>query len=342
MGTGYTVGTPTATTEEQIAQDFVGFFKNFQTTFGIKNFKIFVSGESYAGRYVPYISAAILDKQDTTNFDLRGAMVYDPCIGQFDYVQEQVPTYDFINEHSDIFGFDESFMNQLESMHKSCGYEAFQNKYLSFPPSGVMPTVKTKSNCDIFSLAANQAQQVNSCFNIYEVNQTCPTPQDPMADNIFDSTQGRTNYFNRDDVKAALHAPANVKWSECASNPVFVGRGGPEGEGDLSLDSIVKVLPQVIEATNRTLVLNGNLDMIIITNGTLMSIQNMTFNGDMGFQERPSTPIEIPGLGRAGTQHFERGLLWGETYNSGHMGPEYQPAVALRHLQWMLGKIEEL
>lgn len=46
VGTGYTVGTPTATTEEQIAQDFVKFFKNFQTTFGIKNFKVFVTGES--------------------------------------------------------------------------------------------------------------------------------------------------------------------------------------------------------------------------------------------------------------------------------------------------------
>jgi carboxypeptidase D len=46
VGTGYTVGDVTATTEEEIAQDFVKFFKNFQTTFGIKNFKIYVTGES--------------------------------------------------------------------------------------------------------------------------------------------------------------------------------------------------------------------------------------------------------------------------------------------------------
>ena len=65
-------GTPTATTEEQIAQDFVGFLKNFQTTFGIKNYKIYVTGESYAGRYVPYISSAILGQNDKTNFDLNG------------------------------------------------------------------------------------------------------------------------------------------------------------------------------------------------------------------------------------------------------------------------------
>jgi carboxypeptidase D len=50
----------------------VKFFKNFQKIFGIKNFKIYVTGESYAGRYVPYISAAMLDQKDLTHYDLRG------------------------------------------------------------------------------------------------------------------------------------------------------------------------------------------------------------------------------------------------------------------------------
>lgn len=72
MGTGYSTGTPTATTQEETAQDFVKFFKNFQKTFGIKNFKIYVTGESYAGRYVPYISAAMLDEDNKEYFDLQG------------------------------------------------------------------------------------------------------------------------------------------------------------------------------------------------------------------------------------------------------------------------------
>jgi hypothetical protein len=66
----------------------------------------------------------------------------------------------------------------------------------------------------------------------------------------------------------------NISWSECAVNPVFVGgplidgypSGGPQGEGDLAPDPIQHVLPQVIEATNRVLIGNGDLDMIIITN----------------------------------------------------------------------------
>jgi carboxypeptidase D len=97
-------------------------------------------------------------------------------------------------------------------------------------------------------------------------------------------------------------------------------------------------LPKVIEATNRVLIANGDFDFEIITNGTLLSIQNMTWNGALGFQTAPSTEIDIeipdllyadvfessglggadgPGQGIMGKQHFERGLMWAETYQSG-------------------------
>lgn len=46
VGTGFSTGEVTATSEEDIAADFVGFFENFQETFGIKNFQIYVTGES--------------------------------------------------------------------------------------------------------------------------------------------------------------------------------------------------------------------------------------------------------------------------------------------------------
>lgn len=72
VGTGFSTGTPTAVSQEEIAQDFVKFFRNWQEIFGIKNFKIYVTGESYAGRYVPYISAAFLDEQNKEHFDLHG------------------------------------------------------------------------------------------------------------------------------------------------------------------------------------------------------------------------------------------------------------------------------
>jgi carboxypeptidase D len=72
VGTGFSIGEVRAKSEEDIAADFVKFFKNFETTFGIKKFSIYVTGESYAGRYVPYIAAAMLDEKDPEYFNLTG------------------------------------------------------------------------------------------------------------------------------------------------------------------------------------------------------------------------------------------------------------------------------
>jgi carboxypeptidase D len=193
----------------------------------------------------------------------------------------------------------------------------------------------------------------------------CPILSDPLAypsDLQYQYPGMGGIYFNRTDVKKAMHAPLNVDWGEC-TGPVFAGEGGQYGLGDLSADPIQKVLPKVIEKTNRVLVANGDFDLEIITAGTLLSIQNMTWNGKLGFQSKPSKPIVInlpdlqyqdvfessglggfdgPGQGPMGIQHYERGLMWAETFQSGHMQPQFQPRSSYRHLQWVLGRINEL
>ncbi|KAJ5601441.1 hypothetical protein N7510_010975 [Penicillium lagena] len=357
VGTGYSIGTPTATTQEETAAEFVKFFKNFQQTFGIKNFKIYVTGESYAGRYVPYISAAFLDQKDKEYFDLDGALAYDPCIGQFDYVQEEVPVVPLVQQNANLFNFNETFMAELEHLHKACGYEEYIEKYLTFPPKEHQPpkffNYTTQAKCDVFDLVYNEIFNINPVLRSLRDQPDVP----PAVGSV-----GSTVYFDRPDVKRALHAP-NVTWLECSNEPVFVGGdSGPEQEGDTSANPIEHVLPQVIEATNRVLIGNGDYDMVIITNGTLLSIQNMTWNGHLGFQEKPHKLInvDIPDLmyasvfaengassldgaqGIMGIQHYERGLMWVETYMSGHMEPEFQPRVAYRHIEWLLRRRDDI
>ena len=43
VGIGFSQGKVTARNEYDIAKDFVGFFKNWQKLFGIKNFKIYMT-----------------------------------------------------------------------------------------------------------------------------------------------------------------------------------------------------------------------------------------------------------------------------------------------------------
>lgn len=199
---------------------------------------------------------------------------------------------------------------------------------------------------------------------MYKPTYNCPLLADPLGypTDLQYSYPGLPVYFNRSDVKEAMHAPMDVEWLECSPDPVFVGDGGPEGYDDTSPDPIQGVLPRVLEATKRVLIANGALDMDIPTGSTLLAIQNMTWNGQMGFQSKPSKPIHIKlpdkqfhslfkdqGFGPLdahqgimGVQHYERGLMFAETYLSGHMEPQFQPRSGYRHLQWLLGRIGEL
>lgn len=59
----------------------MGFWKNFMDTFELTNRKVYISGESYAGMYVPYISGAMLDAEDKEYFDVNGIYVIDPVLG---------------------------------------------------------------------------------------------------------------------------------------------------------------------------------------------------------------------------------------------------------------------
>jgi carboxypeptidase D len=356
VGTGFSQGQVTAHGQEDISQDFIKWFKNWQTTFGVKNYKIFVTGESYAGRYVPYISSAMLNTNNTEYYNLSGALIYDPSIGS-DYVSEATITQ-FVDNNAINFNLNQSFTDQIHKLDESCGYKAYRDKYLTFPPPGQQPVPpRISDSCDIFDLVNIAALTENPCFDIYAVEQQCPLLYDVLSfpTELLYSPPGYETYFNRSDVKKAMHAP-DIDWEICSSKSVFIR--------DSSLPSSQKVIPQVIEATNRMLISNGDFDMILSTNNTLLTIQNMTWNGKMGLQTKPSTPIniQIPDLawksvfddpangangidgpqGVMGIQHYERGLMWAETFQSGHMQPEFQPRVTYRHLQWVLGHIDAL
>ena len=88
VGTGFSQGVPDATSEADVASEFLGFFKNFVDTFGLQNRKVYITGESYAGYYVPYIADAMLNKNDTTYYGVESIMIYDPSTST-EAVQEQ-------------------------------------------------------------------------------------------------------------------------------------------------------------------------------------------------------------------------------------------------------------
>lgn len=112
-------------------------------------------------------------------------------------------------------------------------------------------------------------------------------------------------------------------------------------------------LQQVIEQTGNVIVGHGALDMVLIANGTLITLNNLTWNGQQGFSNPPTEPFYVPygddavagsiaGAGVFGGWVSERNLTFVAVSMSGHEIPEYQPSAAYRTLEKLLGRIDSL
>jgi carboxypeptidase C (cathepsin A) len=78
--TGFSRGNITVNNENDVATQFKGFWKNFIKTFSMQGYKVYITGESYAGQYIPYIASGMLDEKDHEYFNLKGININDPSI----------------------------------------------------------------------------------------------------------------------------------------------------------------------------------------------------------------------------------------------------------------------
>ncbi|KAF2136235.1 uncharacterized protein K452DRAFT_237868 [Aplosporella prunicola CBS 121167] len=359
VGTGYSQGTMNATSEKDVSDQFMGFWRNFMDTFDLKGRKVYITGESYAGMYVPYIADAMIAQNNTDYFDVEGIMIYDPSIG-YDSITEQVPTLAFVENNKALFPFNETFWEYIRNISSSCGYDDFLAEGLTFPPKGPLASPPgtyanntIKPECDIFNQVFDAILKINPCFDIYQVGQLCPLLWDTLGfpySDMYLPDGYDIPYFNRADVKKALHAPPDAEWAMCTEGNVFVG-----GDSDTSPPSGLTggPLARVAEATNNVIVGHGTLDMVLILNGTLLTLQNLTWGGAQGFSTPPSEPFYVPyhaeasmasmaGAGVFGSWVSERGITFVSVDLAGHMIPQYQPGAAYRHLEVLLGRVANM
>ncbi|KAK5121456.1 hypothetical protein LTR85_005289 [Meristemomyces frigidus] len=368
IGTGFSPAAPGAPAkiknEKDVAEDFMGFWKNFMETFDLTGRKVYITGESYAGQYIPYIAYYMLESNNTDYYNVSGIQINDPSINYDDTLIE-APAVTHLNAYSNIFGLNETFMTSINERAEKCGYFQFMDYALSFPPPTKIPTAPNSSapGCDVWDDIIAAAVYINPCFNIYHLIDYCPYLWDQLG---FPSLGwGPNDYFNRTDVQAAIHAPP-TDYTICGDDTL-----GLVTTGDQSIPSSLFAIAPVIEKTNNVIIGHGWLDFLLLANGTLASIQNMTWNGLQGFQTSPyaagdnffvpyhpglaevlheieyqpipATPAtNVAGAGLLGTTHTERGLTFVTVNHAGHEIPQYVPGAAYRQLEFLLGRIPSL
>ncbi|KAJ6789969.1 hypothetical protein PWT90_05814 [Aphanocladium album] len=348
--------------EDHNAEQFLRFWRNFVDTFGLHGWKVYVTAESYGGTYGPYIASHMVDANDTAYYDVGGLVVYNGLIhDSTQIIQRHATVADYVEQRRDYFPLTQQQYGAMKSKAKELGFTGWLCKYLQFPPAAVAPphppgvtradngslVIDPEHAAFAYDYVWDPMVQMNPCYNLHQVGALCPSGYDPL---------GPSPYFNRTDVKNALHVPESRNWRLCDS----------QYHAEIDPNTVKPApdqyhLPNVIEHTGNAILVHGMLDIILPLNGVLLGIQNMTWAGRQGFQTAPRDPLYVPlhgfdpfsqaefygyerpaGAGVLGTTHTERGLTLVATQLSGHEGPGYSPGSALRVLEKLLGRIGSL
>ncbi len=83
----------------------------------------------------------------------------------------EAPAINYVNEFSNIFNLNETTMAWLNERNSECGYDAFMENALAYPPNGPIPTApdSTKKHCNLWEYATSAAIYINPCFNLYHI-----------------------------------------------------------------------------------------------------------------------------------------------------------------------------
>lgn len=334
VGTGFSTGTVDAKSYRDVAYEFFSFLENFYATFPEnKDKKLWITGESAAGMMIPYIADYIYSHEQDSNsagIKLKGISINDPSWTS-DFFSAEAAAVPFAYAWQKELKLTDEFLQSFTDQAKPYGLDSYLERNLIYPPpkSGLtLPENYDVLKFQPYGVLSQEAGNKNQYFNVYNVNQSVPI-SDPLGypPNGAETTNNVVN--NITGFKEMIHAP-DSSWEECLG-PVF--NGTPH---DATPD--VSVLPGVIEKSERVIIQHGNNDILLMANGSALAIQNMTWGGNRGFQHKPTGILKVNGRD-AGKYHSERGLTFIHIWDSGHMIPQDQPAVAFKNAEYLLGRV---
>ena len=179
IGTGFSPaakGAPAMINDEvDVGRQFAGFWKNFMTTFNLTGNKVYLTGESYAGQYIPYIASYMLDQNDTEYYNVKGIQINDPSIGEDAVViygesltiprflsltdLPSAPAVTHLNNYAPVFGLNDTFMTNINARAQKCGYFDFMEKALTFPPAGKFTAPNATAEGELHPISLSKSNE---------------------------------------------------------------------------------------------------------------------------------------------------------------------------------------
>jgi len=288
--------------EDQMGAQFVELLAGFYECHpSLRSNPLYITGESYAGRYIPFIAKHVIETRDSTGIPLAGLAIgngiYDPYI-QF----RSAPLY----AHS--LGIIDEAQTQLISRNvDDCLALAADDPYTAADECVAVTN-------DIYGVFGGNIFQ----YNVYVLDA-----------GLFDGiTANIAAYLAQDAVAGAIHTKGISTWKSSdgtsAPNPVYEAL-----KYDIVMNNSAEIIPRILDKGYRILFYNGQLDGSICNNyGNQACLNQLNYMGDWVQRER--AVFQLDGVTAGYVKTSADGLL---TYfvvsDSGHLVPYDQPYSSL-------------
>ncbi|CAJ0634832.1 302_t:CDS:10 [Entrophospora sp. SA101] len=253
--------------------------------------QVYLTGESYAGTFIPYIAKAIIDRIAIGN-------------GWIDPVSQYNAYYTFAVEK-----------NLLDSEHKTLAEKQLEtckgmlNKQVQIHLDSCEDILST-----VLESSRRRSGNDDNCINQYDIRDYTDTFPSCGINWPYELTTIRS-YLRRTDVVGAIHADSQqLGWVECN------GGVGRLFNDDVSPPSL---LPDLLKNIN-VLLYNGDQDFVCNVNGIRDMISNLEWNGSKGFMNNTAKPWYINDE-IVGEVTSERNLTYAVIYKASHMVPYDAP-----------------
>ncbi|KAJ8322847.1 Cell death protease [Batrachochytrium dendrobatidis] len=318
VGTGYSYSTTDErfSSMKDISDNFIAFLENFYLVFPeYRRFELHIAGESFAGVYIPNFATDILQRNTVqkTKYRLKSIIVGN---GWLDPIRQYNSYIPFAIQHDLLHG---SYLDLAKKNWEICKKVLAEKSLVKSP------------DCEgILQQIINESKSTGKyCINLYDYrlrdqgpNQGCglawPTGIEHMVD-----------YFNRDDVKVALHATGHKsgKWVECQ-------RSVYKAIETQNTTASHVLLPDLLKHIEVSL-FQGDTDIICNWLGLKEMVDVLEWNGAKGLGNVPQTPWLIDGR-PAGWVSTARNLTFVLMYNASHMPSVDAPMASLDMVNRMM------
>ncbi|XP_002972549.2 serine carboxypeptidase-like 42 isoform X2 [Selaginella moellendorffii] len=306
--------------DEKTSRDLVKFLHGWFIKFPeYRHREFYITGESYAGHYVPQLAVRLLNHnklaKKSHQFNLKGLAIGNPALNS---AIDDEATYDYYWSHGLIS--DKTYQGIVHN----CNWHDYDYSGLNHNVSVECVKYISQTNTEVGQnvdpydvlLDACLPEAVHQEFRLRKMKSQRSIGVDICI------TRERTRYFRRPEVQRALHANTTglpYEWSNC-EGPLFYDNG------NLNID-MVTVLENLLVQGLRIFIYSGDADSVVPFLGTRTIIDSIVNRLRLKTLVPYSAWYSQSQV--AGWTQVTGNLTFATVKGAGHMVPYAQPMRAL-------------